>query len=289
MTKPFLVLKIQFLAVLVLFSSPVLHAGTAIEVQRNNALTTIVTDGKFARMDMSDSEYVIVDYAKHTVKVVNPQNQQVMTLDAARLASNGGPLVRTSLHELGAGVEVAGYATQKYSYTANGKTCGVLYGSKDVYQKQGIKELFQALKLMMDKQRAVLGGLISMLDDCTLADMSVSDHVKTLGAPMRTDKHGRVETEIKSIRYDVKLPEDTFTVPASYTPVTLQEQIMSAVMGGSGRSQPDSELDTQGLPPQEQQMMRQMPPPGSGQMSPQMMEQMRRSQGMMRRYPPQRY
>lgn len=285
MTKPYQVLMIEILAVLMLLSSTLLHAGTAIEVQRNNQLSTIVTDGKFARMNMSDSEYVIVDYEQHMVKVVNPQKQQVMMLDAASLASNDGPLVRTSLHKLGEGVDVAGYPTQKYSYTANGKTCGVIYGSKEVYQKHGIKELFQALKMMMDKQRAVLGGLISMLDDCTLADMSVSDHVKTLGAPMRTDKHGRVETVIKSIQYDVKLPEDTFVVPASYKAVTLQQQLSSVLFGSSGKPQQNS----QGLSPQAQQMMRQMPQPGSGQVSPQMMEQMRRNPGMMRRYPAQGY
>jgi hypothetical protein len=153
----------------------------------------------------------------------------------------------------------------------------------DVYQKQGIKELFQALKVMMDKQRAILGGLASLVDDCTLADMRVSDHVKTVGAPMRTDKNGRVETEIKSIKYGVNLPADTFVIPASYKTITLQDQIRSASTGLSGASHHNAE----GLPPQAQQMMRQMQQPG--QLSPQMMQQMRHSQGMLRQYPPQGY
>jgi len=260
----------EILGALLLLSSSVLHAATIIEVQRNNELTTVATDGKFARMNMSGSEYVIVDYLKHTVKVVNPQKQQVMLLDAAKLAStNNGPLVRTSIQKLGAGIEVAGYPTQKYSYSANGKSCGVIYGSMDVYQKQGIKELFQALKVMMDKQRAVLGGLASLVDDCTLADMRVSDHVKTVGAPMRTDKNGRVETEIKSIKYGVNLSADTFVIPASYKTITLQDQIRAASTGMSGAPVKNS----QGMPPQAQQMMRQM----------------RRSQGMLRQYPPQGY
>ena len=288
MIKPFHVPMFEILGALLLLSSSILHAATVIEVQRNSELTTVATDGKFARMNISGSEYVIVDYLKQTVNVVNPQKQQVMLLDAAKLAStNNGPLVRTSIQKLGAGIEVAGYPTQKYSYSANGKTCGVIYGSMDVYQKQGIKELFQALKVMMDKQRAILGGLASLVDDCTLADMRVSDHVKTVGAPMRTDKNGRVETEIKSIKYGVNLPADTFVIPASYKTITLQDQIRSAATGLSGVSHHNAQHDAQGLPPQAQQMMRHMQQPA--QLSPQMMQQMRHSQGMMRQSPPQGY
>jgi hypothetical protein len=271
----------EILGVLLLLSSPLLQAATVIEVQRNNDLNTVVTDGKFARMNMSASEYVIVDYMKQTVKVVNTQKQQIMMLDAAELAStNNGPLVRTSIQRLGEGIKVAGYPTQKYSYSANGKTCGLIYGSMDVYQKQGIKELFQALKVMMDKQRAVLGGLVSMVDDCTLADMRLSDHVKKVGAPMRTDKNGRVQTEIKSIKYGVNLPADTFVVPASYKAITLQDKISSASTVSSGDSNRSAQHNLQG-PAQAQPMMRQM--------SHQMMEQLRRNQGNMRQYPPQGY
>jgi len=278
----------EILGLLLLLSSSVVQAATVIEVQRNNDLNTVATDGKFARMNMSASEYVIVDYMKHTVKVVNPQKQQVMLLDAAKLAStNNGPLVRTSIQSLGEGIKVAGYPTQKYSYSANGKACGVIYGSMDVYQKQGIRELFLALKVMMDKQRAVLGGLVSMIDDCTLADMSLSDHVKTVGAPMRTDKNGHVQTEIKSIKYGVQLPADTFVIPATYKTITLQDQIRSASTGSSGISHDSAQHQAQGLPPQDQPRMRQMQQPA--QMSPQMMEQMRRNQDMMRQYPPQGY
>ena len=277
MTKPLHLLMFKILCILFMLHSSPVQAATAIEVQNNNYLTTVVTDGKFARMNLADSEYAIVDYQKRMVSVVNPETQQVMSLDADKLASsNKGPLVRTSIQSLGTGIDVAGYATQKYRYSANGKSCGVIYGSMEVYQKQGIKELFQALKIMMDKQRAVLGGLVNMIDDCTLADMNVSEHVRTVGVPMRTDKNGRVETEIKSIRYDVKLPVDTFLVPASYRTITMQDKIKAAATGTSAKSRQ--------LPPQGQQVM-----PQPGQPYPQMMQQMHRNQGMVRQYPVRGY
>jgi hypothetical protein len=277
MTKPFQLFMFKILCMLFMLHSSLAHAATAIEVQNNNDLTTVVTNGKFARMNLDESEYAIVDYQKRKVSVVNPETRQVMSLDADKLASsNKGPLVRTSIKSLGTGIDVAGYATQKYSYSANGKSCGVIYGSMEVYQKQGIKELFQALKIMMDKQRAVLGGLVNMIDDCTLADMNVSEHVRTVGVPMRTDKNGRVETEIKSIRYDVRLPADTFIVPASYRTITMQDKIKAAAMGTTVKSRQ--------LPPQGQKVM-----PQPGQPYPQVMQQMHRNQGMVRQYPVRGY
>ncbi|MFV2005342.1 MAG: hypothetical protein ACC650_09045 [Gammaproteobacteria bacterium] len=259
----------QIFSVISLFAgSNTVTAGTILQIQNNNDMTTVLTDGKLARMNMPGADYVIVDYRKRTVKAVSPPKQTVMVLSADKMATgNHGPEVRTDIKELGAGIEVAGYPTQKYTYSANGKSCGVIYGSKDVYQKEGIKELFQAMKIMMEKQRAILGGLAGMVDDCTLADMKVSEHVKTIGVPMRTEKNGVVDSEIKSIRVGVDLPADTFVIPASYKTVTMEEQMRKA------------QQQVQQYQPQIQQMMQQMQQ--TGQMTPEMMEQMRRAQKMM--------
>lgn len=250
-----------------LVSSNAVFAGTIIQIQNKNDLATISTDGKLARMSMSGDEYVIVDYKKHTVKMVNPQKRQVVLLSTGKRSAGKSSAIRTSVKNLGAGIPIAGYPTQKYAYSANGKSCGVIYGSKDVYQKQGIKDLLQAMKTMMERQRAVLGGLAGMVDDCTLADMNVSEHVNTIGVPMRTEKNGRVDSEVKSIRLDVALPADTFTIPASYKTVTMEQQMH------------EMKQAMQKHQPQIQQMMQQMQQ--SGRMSPEMMEQMRRMQDVM--------
>ena len=276
-------LAIKISGLLLMLSSSVLQAATVIEVQSSNDLATVVTDGQFARMNMSGSEYVIVDYKKQTVKVVNPQKQEVMLLAADKTATgNNGPLVRTAINKLGAGIKVAGYPTQKYSYSANGRPCGVIYGSRDVYQQQGIKELLDAMEVMIEQQRAALGGFASLIDDCTLADMNVNDHVKTIGVPMRTEKNGRVETEIKSIKQDVAIAPDTFVIPASYKTLTIQDPLKAASQGMANKPPQMQRRNTQNMPPQAQEMMRQMQQ--SGRLTPEMMEQMRRNQEMMRQY-----
>ncbi len=258
-------------AVFLFISANAVSAGTIIQIQDSGDLITVSTDGQFARMDMPGDEYVIMDYKKHTVKVVNPQKRQVMLLGAdATSAGRSGPEIRTSVKKLGTGVKIAGYPTQKYAYSANGKACGVIYGSKDVYQKQGIKELLQTMQDMMEKQQAILGGLAGMMDDCRLADMKVSDHVNTIGVPMRTEKNGMVDSEVKSIKLDVNLAADIFVIPAAYKTITMEQQIREV------------KQQMQQYQPQMQQMMQQMQQ--SGQMTPEMMDQMRRAQDMMKQY-----
>jgi hypothetical protein len=225
---------------------------------------------------MGGSEYAIVDYKDQSVKVVSPEKQQVMLLDAKAMSAGNqsAPAVRTSLDRLGNGELIAGYKTQKFGYSANGKSCGVVYGSWDAYEAKGIRELLSAMRTMMEQQQAMLGGFAALVDDCLLADMQISDQVKTIGVPMRTEKNGQVDTEIKSIKLDAAIPVDAFMIPADYKTVTMQDQL-NGLISNMARMQQQS----QQYQPQVQQMMQQ-----SGQLSPQAMEQMRRAQGMPPRY-----
>lgn len=211
-----------------LFCSPVMAGtGTIVEILNNNELTTAMTDGQKVRMNMPDSEYVIVDYSNHSVRLVNPEKKTVTLLNVDELsAGEGTARVQTSLTPQGQGGSVAGYETQKYSYQANGRYCGVIYGSHIAYQQAGVRQLVAALKAMMERQRAALGSFASLVDACTLADMQLINHVNTLGVPMRTEKAGSVELEVRDIRLDVALADDVFTIPSSYRAVNRQGQII---------------------------------------------------------------
>jgi hypothetical protein len=268
---------IQLFTIMFLFSSSVM-AGTIVEILDEDELTTVMIEGKQARINVSAEEYVIVDHVNNSVRFVNPQERQVMLLNASDIpGSSNASVVNTSINGLGSGLSIAGYNTQKFSYSANGKPCGTIYGSKDAYQAKGIKELFAALKTMMEKQRAIMGGFANMVDACTLADMNVSDHVNTIGVPMRTERDGRIRSEVKSIKVDVNLPADAFVIPATYKTVTMHGQ-MKTMSGDVAKAQ----KKMQQYEPQMQDMMKQMQQ--SGQISPEMMEQMRQAQEMMRQY-----
>lgn len=261
------------------FTNVVAFAGTMIEIQDGDELTTVMTDGKQARMNVSAGEYVIVNYQKNTVKYVSDKDRQILLIDTEKMPSSGSTAapVKTSIDALGSGGSVAGYATEKFTFKANGKSCGTVYGSKQALKLKGIQELFNAMKTMAEKQRAMMGGYAGMIDDCTRAEMEVSDHVKTVGVPMRTEKDGRVLSQIKSIKTNVSLPADAFVAPADYKTVTMQEK-----MKEMSDKMTDVKKQMQKHQPQMQEMMKQMQQ--SGQMTPEMMDRMRQAEEMMKRY-----
>ena len=226
--------KLQVFAYSLLFissfvMSSFVMAGTVIQIQDNNDLTTMMTDGNKARINMSADEYVIVDFDRSEVNVINTQQKQVISSGteaiANRRSGSNNIGVKMRLKQLGAGINIAGYQTQKYQYFANGRSCGVVYASQSAYQEKGVKELLRAMQAMIDKQRALLGGFASLLDDCKLADMQLTDKVNSIGVPMRTEENGRVETQVKSIQINAVLPDDTFIIPASYTSMTMPGQV----------------------------------------------------------------
>lgn len=267
--------------VLFVFSFSV-SAGTIIEFQNKGELTTMLTDGKQARLNMPSQEYVIIDYRKHLVKVINQSKQQVMVLDvSAADKSASSKRVNVSLKSLGKARDVAGYKTEKLEYSANGNLCGVILASKSAYRQKGIKDLISAMQTMVKKQRAVLGGFAGLVDDCTLADMQLTEQVSSIGLPMRTVKNGVIETEINSIKVDVALPKSTFVIPAAYKIITMDEQVKQATQGMQNMNS-FKQPATQQQGPQIQDMMRQMQQ--SGQLTPEMMEQMRGAQQMMQQY-----
>lgn len=246
-------------------------AGTIVEIQDEDDLATIMTDGSYARMNSSNSEYVIINLKDNSIKLVMPDDKEVMLIDTNSMPSgSSAPTVKTHISKLGAGPEIATYDTQKYSFSANNKSCGVIYGSADAAGAEGIKELLSAMSAIVEKQRAMMGGFTGMLSDCDQAEMNLTDQVKTVGVPMRIEKDGKTLSEIKSIKVGVDLPQDAFIIPAAYKTITMKEKMAEA------------QKAMKQYQPQMQDMMHQMQQ--SGQMTPEMMEQMRKAQEMMQQY-----
>lgn len=269
--------KITVLTILFV-ASPILLAGTVVEIKSDRDISIVKTDGKQARMEIGDGDYIIVNYQNNSVKMVNNRQRQVLLLSADDMPKSSiAPKIQTSIKHLGSGPNIAGYKTQKFNYIVNGKSCGIIYGSKDAYQLKGIKDLFKAMRTMAQKQQAMMGSYAGMIDDCTLGDIEMSVHIANIGVPMRTENNGSIDSEIKSIKLNVTLPADTFVIPASYKTVTINDEMQKASkeMTKMQRNQPDM-----------QQMMQQMQK--SGQMPPEIIEQMRRAQERMNQYQQQR-
>ena len=111
---------------LLLFSTAV-AAGTVVEIEKNNEITTAITDGRKVRINTLPMEYVILHSGNNSIKVINKEKRLVTLVDSAEISAAGNSVkVRTSLSPQGEGQVVAGYRTQVFSYTANGRQCGAL-------------------------------------------------------------------------------------------------------------------------------------------------------------------
>lgn len=197
-------------------------AGTIVEIQNKDGMTSIFSEDLLVRIEMSDSEYAIVDYKNNSVKVVDSSKKQVMLLTIKNIDSRyDANAVNIAINKVGIGQTISGYETQKYRYAANGNMCGYIYGSQAAYEKKNVKNLFTAVDYFMNKQYALLGSYARLIDACTLADMQVGRYVNNFGVPMRTEKNGSIENEIKSIQLDVSFPENTFIVPATYKTLSM--------------------------------------------------------------------
>ncbi len=264
--------SVQVLMLLFLSTSLVKAAtGTIVEIEDEDGVSTIMTDGDYARMNSIDSEYVIVNLKTNQVKFVSPDEEEVMMVDTDTMPGGSeAPAIKVQLKKLGSGPKIAGYDTEKFSYSVKNKQCGVIYGSVDAAKAVGIKELLSAMTALTEKSRSMMGGFIGMMDDCEQAEMNLTDYVKTTGVPMRIEENGNLVSEIKSIKVSADLPKNAFVIPASYKTITMQDKI--------------SEVQKQMQPyqPQMENMIEQMKQ--SGQMSPEMIEKMRQAQEMMKQY-----
>lgn len=262
-------LRLMALMSFSLVSHQVLAAtGTIVKILDENEVTTIITDGKQAKMNSATNEYTIVEFKSGIFKHVSPDENEVMIFDTS--AVQGGkkpPQVKAKMKKLGDGPTIAGYDTEKYSYLVKDRTCGVVYGSDDAAGAEGIQELLNAMTKIAEKTRAMMGGFAGMVDDCEQAEINM---INKVGVPMRVERDGKVLSEVKSIKTAVDIPKDTFVIPASYKRTTMKEKLAEA------------QKQMQQYQPQMQEMMKQMQQ--SGQMTPEMMERMKQAQEMMKQY-----
>jgi len=208
--------KNTFLCAIVLSSYSVV-ASTVVEFSGNNRADKIMTNGLKARIGTGSGDYVLVDYKTQSVKMILSAQKQVLDMGMGLPAKTTNAEIKTSLKAIGTGPVVAGYQTTAYAWLANGRNCGTIFASKAALNTQGVKSLFSALQLMMEKQRAAMGGYAAMMSVCMQANFKIANHISRVGIPMRMLKpDGQLENEIKSIKTDVKIAKSVFDVPASY-------------------------------------------------------------------------
>jgi len=164
--------------------------------------------------------YMVIDSARQTMHMVIPAQRMVMdmsdTLKSAPGADTGSD-VKIEIDKQGSGPNVAGYKTTRYSYSANKKSCGTLFTSRDAMDDAGMSEVFEMMERMSSQADALMSAFNQNADPCQRSSSKLTRRLKDIGVPMRVlDAKGTVLSEVMSIDRKAKLPANAFTIPADY-------------------------------------------------------------------------
>lgn len=251
----------------------ILNAASLVEIRDQYSVSKIYVEGQKGRMESGDdSGYLLIDGGN--VYSVMPEQQMVMEMSGSpqgSAAGGGQPVVAAKLIREGSGPKIAGYATDKYRYTANGQSCGTLFTSKAAMQDAGMEHMLATIRKIAQQAGQMAAQFRGGMRPCEMADQQLMERVKDVGMPLRTlDANGQVESEVLRVVKQAKLPPNAFTYPKNFQVRNM------AQMQQQAQQQMRSNM------PNLEEMMKQMPQDGS--LPPQAQEQMRKMQEMMKRY-----
>ncbi|MDH3386358.1 MAG: hypothetical protein OEN02_00510 [Gammaproteobacteria bacterium] len=238
------------------------------------AVSTISSNGQKARIENRTMPgFAIIDYANSQFMMVDTQRKQVMSmsLESGRV-SGADATLDVSLDDKGGGPKIAGYATRKYEFTANGEACGTVYASRQLMSNGEIRAMFESMRGMQQMAGGVAGSMRGLLPPCQRANLQLADAMGSSGVPMRIiDAGGKVISEVLSVDTDKNIDGSHYQLPAGMPIVSMDEQMNQAAgqMQEMMKNMPDMN-----------QMMEQMQQ-GGGQMTEEMQQQMEKLQQML--------
>lgn len=231
-------------------------AASMVEIRSDGDITKIYIDGKQGRMEPGrDEGYILVDQATGKVVMVMPSEGRAMDM-SGMLKQSGGAAPGASLTPAGNGPTIAGYSTKRFKYTVAGQQCGTVYVSRDALRDSGAGFFMDVMARMADSASAFTAAA----DPCDRGAGALPKALKEQGLPMRVeDASGRLESEVTRVDRNATLPPNAFGMPEGV-------QVQDAAAMQSAMRQHASQMET---------MMQQMEQ--SGQMPPELLEQMRKA------------
>jgi hypothetical protein len=209
---------------------------------------TSYMEGPKSRMGSTgSSQFMLMNWKEKTLYAVDTALKQATDLSMGLKQTSVAqkcpePHVDAVLEHLGAGPEIAGYATEHYIVKADGKACEEIYASKQAFGEIG--EWLDNLRDMEESDDEDVGR-----SKCDIASDKVVD-LGRIGWPLKTvtlrgPGKGHVE-EVLQIQKNVSVPAGFFDVPAGYKIVTLEQlypELAGARTSGSMPQLPCPSLD----------------------------------------------
>lgn len=195
------------------------QAATFVEMKDPAGVTRIWTEGSKTRMDMSgDRGFMLVDSQQQTLYVVLPSRKTIMDISSTLRQAPESAGKPASYKKEGDGPDVAGYPTTRYSFSADGKHCGMVLASSEARDDAGLDTLFRTMDRMAAHAQSLATPFMNAAEDpCVQAEMQISGTIDKIGVPLQvSDANGKVASEVVKIDPDAKLPPGAFELPKDY-------------------------------------------------------------------------
>jgi hypothetical protein len=209
-------------------------AASLIEQREGEATALMYIEGGKMRIETrGQPDYALMDLKTRSMFLVNPTEKRALDMSAGFRHKAGESAasveVDARLEKKGAGPEIAGYATEHYVLSANGKKCQDIYASTQAFRDSGWAELWDDFGKAFKEMST--GGQ----DPCDIADETVVDPAK-VGWPLKTVTADGDVMETVRIQNDVAAPAGGFDVPAGYQVISLQQMLQDMLQNGAGAS-----------------------------------------------------
>jgi Domain of unknown function (DUF4412) len=244
------------------FRWKVTSEGGAREASAQPSMVVSLIPGK-ARMDVEGEQrggmvkkggYMILDAAKGTMTIVDPQEKKAMVMEPQALGgmmnAMGGMMkmelsdVKVATESMGAGEAILGYATRKYTVTRSYTLTVTVMGRKNVSTDQSESELWVADRFIDDRAfeewaknfgrgfGGMGGEAFKALMEAEQANAPKGTVLKAVTRTTSTSGGGKATTatttmemqELKKLSLDASL----FEVPSGYEVVDLKAQLAEA-------------------------------------------------------------
>ncbi len=229
-------------------------------------ISRISIKGDWARFEGTDGGkdgYMLVELKGARFFAIAPAERTIIEFSAQREREKSEQQkVEAELKEAGDGPKVAGYATRKYEWTANGESCGSILLSRQAAKVGDIGRLLATLgglnpdTFIPEEMRQ---GFRAHRDPCETARIQLGDEkISKLGFPMKIlDPKGKTINEVVSIDTRPKLDGKLFELPKDYSRTTVKE-MMEGMRKEMESARDKIEQMMKDMSPEERAQMQQM-------------------------------
>ena len=174
--------------------------------------------------------HVLVNHLSGEFFMIDTERNEVMKTSVGQGGVTAGAEgVSVNLEDLGGGPKIANYATRKLELMANGESCGVIYGSRDLLKNKGVKAIIESMRSMQQFSRSMMRGMNNVMSVCEQAEMQLADVIESSGVPMRIiDKNGKRVSEVLAVDTNKKFPADHYKLPTGMKVVDMNDKMNQA-------------------------------------------------------------